>query len=60
VLQSIRELTTPQEDADTTSPARAPLALTVAASDKNDRIAEFSYFGKCTFDLQQQAATSKQ
>ncbi|KAK0616557.1 proteinase R, partial [Immersiella caudata] len=33
-------------DAATTSPARTPLAITVAASDVNDSIADFSYFGK--------------
>ncbi|KAK4233222.1 peptidase S8/S53 domain-containing protein [Achaetomium macrosporum] len=33
-------------DADTTSPARTPLAITVAASDVNDRIASFSNYGK--------------
>ncbi|RYO75254.1 hypothetical protein DL764_010540 [Monosporascus ibericus] len=33
-------------DADTTSPARTPLAITVAASDVEDKIATFSYYGK--------------
>ncbi|MDQ0826608.1 hypothetical protein QFZ60_002781 [Arthrobacter sp. B2I5] len=34
-------------DACTASPARAPLALTVAASDSSDRQASFSNFGQC-------------
>ncbi|KAK3347083.1 putative alkaline serine protease [Lasiosphaeria hispida] len=34
------------QDASTTSPGRTPLAVTVAASDIKDSIADFSYFGK--------------
>lgn len=34
------------QDVEITSPARAPLALTVSASDVNDKLATFSNFGK--------------
>ncbi|KAK0705543.1 peptidase S8/S53 domain-containing protein [Lasiosphaeris hirsuta] len=33
-------------DVETTSPARTPLAITVAASDIEDKIASFSYYGR--------------
>jgi len=36
----------PPRDAQTGSPARTPLAVTVAASDISDEIADFSYHGK--------------
>ncbi|KAK4031453.1 peptidase S8/S53 domain-containing protein [Parachaetomium inaequale] len=36
----------PPMDADTTSPGRTPLAITVAASDERDHLADFSFYGK--------------
>lgn len=40
-----------QRDAQEGSPARSPLALTVAASDVNDKIAYFSSFGKREYTI---------